>query len=731
MKKQISMLLCTTLLWSSISMDANASSNTISTELVPISAVLNEQSTETNSTNLKKVTENVKSKITIPSSLKNFDFQYYKGNSSSDGRWNLSWTNAKNNESLYITCDESGNIFNYYHYFDLPYKQIKPVYLREELQPKADQFIKKLLPSIYKNLEAVSSSSYNSYSGSYSYTYRRVHNGIPMPDNSVTVSINYETGTILSASVDWLYSVTIPSSQAKITQEEATKKIKDNLAMKLVYKTSYTEQKDGSNKMKAYLVYEPDNSYISVDAITGEVYLTKDTWIDQTSMTKEESAQDASATGSPSKGSLTEKEIASIEELNSLISKDSAIKKIQSESSLLISEHATSIAANLQQSYRNNGKDKYYTWNIQFNDPRPIKDGEDSYRGYASASVDAKTGKILSFYGSVPSHYNDSKSTWDTVKVQYNKEQSQIILEQFLRSQISSYYNNSVLSNKNDDYIIAYKDTTPIYGGYTYHYDRVYHSIPYPDNRISGSVDGVTGKIYRFHYNWDEQIQFQSSKGTMNALDALNKYLDKDGYELIYEINQNHSLKNDVYSIKPTIRLVFHPNIYPSYISPFTGEQMDWNGEIYQKAPAYIYTDITSSKQKKAILLLSNMGVGFEGTKFKPNQKITTSEFISLLKQLNYNTDELSLTLSSKTITRTNAIKSLIHLAGLKTIAEIPNIYTTNYLDQKDISKKDLGYIALAKGLGIISGTRFRPHSTLTRGEAAEYIVQFLNAEIR
>ncbi len=725
------MLLCTTLLWSSISLDVSANYRDVSTQVIPISAAIDNTSTETNSDHLKKITNKVKKKITIPASLSNFEYQYYKGNSSSDGTWNLSWSNDKRSETLFVACDESGNISSYYHYSDTSYKQTKPVYLREELQTKADEFIKKLVPSIYKNLESVSLSSNDSYSGQYTYSYRRVHNGIPMPDNNVTISINYETATVQSASVSWLYNLTIPLEKAKLTKDDATNKIKEQLNMKLAYKTSYIEQKDGSYKTKAYLVYEPDNSYISVDAITGEVYLNKEKWIESTSKGKEESSSNSGAAmDSASEGNLTEKEIASIEELNSLISKDTAISKIKDEKSLLISEYASSITANLVQSYKNNEKDKHYIWNIHFNDPRPVKDGEDNYRGYASASVDAKTGKILSFYGSVPNHYNDAKKTWDNVTVKYDKKQSQTILENFLRSQISSYYSNSVLSYSNDDYIITYKDTTPIYGGYSYRYDRVYNNIPYADNRISGSVDGVTGKIYSFHYNWDEKIEFQASKGAMNELEALNSYLDKDGYELIYEISPTHSLKNESYSTKPTIRLVYYPNIYPASISPFTGEQIDWNGDIFKKTPSYVYTDIKSSKYEKSILLLSNLGVGFEGTKFQPSKKITTKEFISLLDQLHYNTDELNLK-SSKTITRTDAVKSLITLAGLKTVAEIPNIYTTNFSDKKDIPKKDLGYVALAKGLGIISGTKFSPKTTLTRGEAAQYIIQFLNTDTK
>ena len=53
--------------------------------------------------------------------------------------------------------------------------------------------------------------------------------------------------------------------------------------MKLSYKTNYYRIFDSGNSeyvKKAFLVYEPEISYISIDANTGEVYLTKSEWIE-------------------------------------------------------------------------------------------------------------------------------------------------------------------------------------------------------------------------------------------------------------------------------------------------------------------------------------------------------------------------------------------------------------------------------------------------------------------
>lgn len=733
MKKKLSIILCTCMLFSTFPMNIHASEASVTTP-----SAIKVQNGEPTSQNLKIITSLVKSKLSIPKSLTNFDYHYNERQNNSTAFWNLIWSNDKDAERISVLCDGDGNIINYYYSTKDQYSRNKPKYLKSELKGKADQFIKKVAPTISNKVKVIDSDSSSIFSGQYTYNYQRVEGKIPMPDNGISISVNYETGEVVSCSIQWLYDVIIPSTNAPITKKVATEKINSALKMLLAYKAAYSPEKTGISTTRAFLVYEPNLDYISVNAKTGKVYLTKNEYVQSDSGTTraDTTVAEEKSDGNSSDSSLTEKEIASIDQLKNLISKESAISKIKGEDILLIDSNATSTKANLTQRYSRNGKGDF-VWNISFTDPRNLEDN--SYRAYAQASVDAKTGKILSFYASVPNYYDISEDKWDEIKVNYSKEQGQNSFEDFLKKQIPSYFNKSKLSNTDHDYIIAYKEQTPIYGGYRYNYDRVNEDVIYSYNGISGSVDGVTGKIYRYNFDWDESIKFESTKGVMTPKEAFDSYIAKEGYDLVYEINTIHNINNKSIratnesknSVEYEIRLVYRTDINPNTISPFTGKQLDYSGEDYVKKSTYSYTDIGSNKAKNAILLLADMGVGFESNKFLPNQKITTKEYLTLLEKLNYNLKDLKLNQNSKTITRTSGVKSLITLAGLENVAKIKGIYTTNFKDQNLIAKDDLGYVALAKGLGLVSGTTFRPKDSLTRGEAAQMIVNFLKADIQ
>ena len=56
-----------------------------------------------------------------------------------------------------------------------------------------------------------------------------------MPDNKVTVSVNYETGEVMNFNSTWTFDVEIPSSETNVTLEEAREKIGEKVNMELKY----------------------------------------------------------------------------------------------------------------------------------------------------------------------------------------------------------------------------------------------------------------------------------------------------------------------------------------------------------------------------------------------------------------------------------------------------------------------------------------------------------------
>lgn len=701
---------------------------------------------------LKNAIISVKEKIEIPDDYSEFNYYYYGSNSYSGAYWSLTWRRPSDYSYIDVSLDADNNIISYYTYDYSEYYRGIPSYLKDELRDEAEDFIKQIAPDIAGKLELVSAEYSGVFSNTYIYNFQRIENGVIFPDNTVSVSVNSATGKIRNASINWLRGVKVPSADVKLAKDEAAKIIGENLKMKLSYKTNYFRIFDGSQtkyEKKAFLVYEPDLPYISVDAKTGEVYLTKNEWIVMDSVKYDaEGTNEEALMKDGGSVSLTEEEMARIRELENLISKDKAIEIVTSNKYLYIDESLITYTAVLTQTYNTSEKDRTYVWNITLKDSRPVdysKD-EDTYRAYAYASVDAKTGKILSFYASLRNYYDYASGKWIPVDIKYTREQGREILEKFLMSQVKSRFEKTQLVKENDDYVVYYKDDkTPVYGGYSYNYNRFNEGVEFPYNGIYGSVDGITGKIYYFGVNWDDDIIFESPKNAMSPEEAFRHYISKDGYGLKYEINvlnqydPNYGSKeryydySEAYKVDYEIRLVYRPDINPAYISPFTGEQLDYRGEVYTTDEPYHYSDIADTEENRDIFLLADMDIGFEGGKFLPNMLVTEGEVNQLLEKLGYwSSDNEAASASDKLITREELAYTFIKKLGLESIARIPGIYTTGYADESLINKDYVGAVALAKGLKLMpddGSSLFNPKNKITRRELVTLLLHFARAE--
>ncbi len=757
MRRLFVLMLSGVILSSSVSINATAvtekavADNTISTD-APSSIMKGEptgSSVSPSQATLEAAIKSVKAKITIPAEYTEFNYYFNDTTVYTDASWTMTWSTKNGNAHISVTCDEDYHITSFYQYDNTKTETGISSYLKKELRKTADDFIAKVAPEIFSKLDMVASNFDSVYSGNYVYQYQRKEKGIAFPDNNVQVNVNSITGKVNAFNANWLYDAKVPSSEAVITKDEATKLIKNNMKMKLVYRSDYYRIYDekGNAKKKAFLVYEPTQSYISIDAKTGKVYLTKSEWVN--TRTEYEKAMDTvAAEGSTDSGNimLTDEEMEKVKELKNIISKEKAIKLITDNSSLYIDENLTAYSSNLNK-IDNNGKSSY-VWNVSLSDPREINYEKDKsyYRGYAYATVDAVSGKILSFYASVKSYYDEINKKWQTVKVPFDQKKAKEVLEKFMKKQANDRFTNSVLVETNNDYVVYYKNETPVYGGYHYQYNRVHQSIEYPYNNLYGSVDGVTGKIYSFGSNWDEGIEFESPKGAMTADQAMDAYLSKDGYELKYEINQitkyddkkkTKDLFNtdDLTKVEYEVRLVYHPGINPSYISPFTGEQLNNSGEVYKEAKPYAYLDIKDEATYRNILLLADMNIGFEGENFLPNQAITVGEINELLNKIGYAyyyTENATKEINTSLITREEIAGTFIAKLGLEKLAQLSGIYKTGYADEGSINEKYLGAVALAKGYGLMKAdneNKFNPKSSVTRYDAVNLILNYIEVQ--
>ncbi len=579
------------------------------------------------------------------------------------------------------------------------------------------------------------------YNSSYRYTFIRFENGVEMPDNYVMVAVNYNTGELSNADVSWLYDTKIPAATNLIGVDAAKEKIGELVDMQLQYRIGWEyETKNGgyygTGKEKVFLAYVPSDSYVAVNAKTGKIYQERSYWDRgydeaETAMAEDTADMKSASGGNGYVATLSDAEIARIEDLENIITRDEAIAVIKDNKALLIDENLNTFTANLT-----NDEGKYY-WSVSLRDARPVDyDSDDTYRAYAYATVAAEDGKIISFRSSVKGVYEYSDEEAENIKLKYSKKECKKIFEAFAKATDPEKFESVKLASaeKTEPVKYDYVKDKYTYGGYSFSYDRYYKDIPFYSNYVEGAVDRITGKIFNYYVNWYEG-ELPEPEGAISEKEAFDAYMSCDGFKLVYEIITDHNKNKDgIYVSKNSVRLVYSTNISPNFIDAFTAKQLDYNGgEYVASTGSYTYDDIADSTYERDILLLADMGVGVTGGKFRPNDVITKDEFAELAGMTGRLGGGVETEVKGKKkLTREAAAKEIVTILGYSQVAEL-DIYKDLYKDSAKISKGYEGYAAIAGSLGLIeakAGGNFKPTAGLTRGEAAKMLYMALKATI-
>lgn len=261
---------------------------------------------------------------------------------------------------------------------------------------------------------------------------------------------------------------------------------------------------------------------------------------------------------------------------------------------------------------------------------------------------------------------------------------------------------------------------------------------------LMATAENENGNVEAVIKKYAEDIDKERLMAILNAGDEqeLMKFVGEyygvaTDDALVKDMTSEYSDLQDFYSKEENTRLVYTVMADDIvYIDPFDGKGLDYSGEVPEESDkGYTYTDISCHWAEEAIKLLGEIGIGFKGGKFEPDKKISGKEFSELANKIGFyvwnDEKEISKIKNSDEETlRIDAVKYILTCIDYDKVAILKNIFKTDFLDNADIKKEDVGYVAIANALGIVQGDGeiMRTYDSLTRAEAITIIVKAAEA---
>lgn len=354
-----------------------------------------------------------------------------------------------------------------------------------------------------------------------------------------------------------------------------------------------------------------------------------------------------------------------------------------------------------------------------------------------SITADARTGEVQRLYTSYRSF------GWE--ELEKTEPELSTAAANFLAARYGDYMKEAALES-------SYQNT---WGCRTnaFTYVQEHEGYQFPDNRISVTLNDATGFVDEFSCSWDAAVRFGPSAPVISEEQALSAYLNTYEATLCYTLQP---LDQEDWESASIWRLAYAPNqkAFCSQVDAVTGEAVL---EPLGEELTICYTDTADCFAAAELEKLTAYGVGYYGLDaFSPDAQVTELDLLLFLLsaqgyRLDYSTyaeageEELAWLYDlgcslgfldsreqapERLVTRSQLCRSFVALAGLTEAAELEGIYACGFADDGAIAPADYGYVAIARGLGIVKGDgsgAFRPADGATRQELALMLCRYLS----
>lgn len=627
----------------------------------------------------------------------------------------LNWRDTNNQlPNISITTDGDGFVKSYSMYYDSVTDKSKWIN-KIDAENTARQWINKIAPDIISKIK-LKETNLPLYIGddAYNFDFYRVENNIPFYDNNLNIRINKYTGELNSYNANWDKEIEFPKG-TPISKEKAKEAFKQDIGLHLIYKNSYAMYGlPRPGEMKYFLAYSTLTNNKAIDAFTGKAIdvgyyrMFTDTKVESVAMAD---------------GGLTPLEKEQVDKLKGL----KTIKEIENigRKVLELDDSFKLENENLFQSWNNVDE---FQWMLSFRkyvDENNVKD--------ANISLNAKTGELISF--------NQYLYQEPEAKPAIDKKQSLELAKEYINKNLKDKVGElDYIEEENKDGAL----------NYNFRFIRKTDGVYIENDGVNITIDAVNKKVVSFYLNWYKGKL--PSKANIITLDKAYEILfEKIDYQLRYvKLSKNDNQFGNI-DDQVEIKLVYDFNLDNQVIiHPATGNFLDNQGNEYKDNWITEYTDIQNSYAKKQIETLSEYGIAFKESKFRPKDEMKQSEFLFLLwKSLNNSPveykdyqDEMYKQLKNmkivrdgdkdrnSSITKEDAVIYLIRTLSYDKIADAETIFEDIWKDSESITTGLKGYLNIAYALGIVKGdgetNNINPHYILKREDGASIIYNYL-----
>ena len=560
-------------------------------------------------------------------------------------------------------------------------------------------------------------------------------NGLPSP-LTYSITVRGEDNQVIRFSRDaaaGTFLGEVPGAEPSVDQETAAADLAATLALRL----EYVLEEDGTSAVLRYVPEDTDTYYI--DAVTGEALnMTElEALLGGMAGAAGDDTAAAAETAADSGNGLTEAEQAGIAQLEGVLSSAALDEALRSEAAYGLDGYALSSASYTLVEAREEGEEDQVLCALYY-----VASGED-YRS-RTFTVDARTGAVQSIWSSAP-WLEEGESPALT------RAQAQARAEDYLSRLCGGRWDTLALAEEE-----SLEESRRPY--YTFTYVRQSDGIPFPENYYAVAIDAMDGSVYRLDYVYGEDVTFASPEDIVDEAAALAAWAGTYETTLAYRLvpraldggDETEARLMELgagywYGLRLTYGLEREDDCRG--IDAATGEPV-WQ-EAYDSA--ITYTDLEGAWAQADAEKLAAYGVGYDGGLFQHRKSLTQWDLVALMASLEgyridpENADQWERDSAYSTaysmgllargerdddavVTRGELVRRLLDCAGYRAVARLEGIFVCTLSDADTIPASDLGYAALAQGLGMIQGA-YGADQTATRGQLAAMLCRLLERE--